>query len=86
MLARVGAEFPLACPGFGGDVRLISFITQPGPIWKILEHVGEPLEPPCVSTAREPSVDWDDLVQAEDDRSLYQDSPDDLPTIDIHRR
>jgi hypothetical protein len=32
LLARVGEEFPLACPNCGGDIRLISFITDPGPI------------------------------------------------------
>ena len=84
--ARLDEDFPLACPNCGGDVRLISFITQPGPIRKILEHVGEALEPPHVTPVRGPPVAWGDLVQAEDDRSLYQALPDDLPTIDIHRR
>ena len=46
LLARVGEEFPLQCPVCGGDIRLISFITEPGPIRKILTHLGEPLEPP----------------------------------------
>ena len=86
LLARVGEAFPLACPNCGGDIGLISFITQPGPIRKILEHVGEPLVPPPVSPARGAPVDWDDLVQAEDDRSLHQASPEDVPMIDIHRR
>jgi hypothetical protein len=27
LLARVGEEFPLECPGCGGDIRLIAFIT-----------------------------------------------------------
>ena len=86
LLARVGEAFPLACPNCGGDICLISFITQPGPIRKILEHVGEALEPPYVTPARGPPVAWDDLVQAEDDGSLHQASPEDLPMIDIHRR
>jgi hypothetical protein len=42
----VGKEFPLECPNCGGDIRLIAFITQPGPIRKILTHLGQPLEPP----------------------------------------
>jgi hypothetical protein len=46
LMARVGEEFPFACPGRGGDIRLIAFITDPGPIRKILTHLGEPLEPP----------------------------------------
>ena len=45
-MARVGEEFPLECPACGGDIRLIAFITEPGPIRKILTHLGEPLEPP----------------------------------------
>jgi len=32
LMARVGEEFPLQCPACGGDIRLISFITEPGPI------------------------------------------------------
>jgi len=36
-LARVGEEFPLECPACGGDIRMIAFITEPGPIRKILK-------------------------------------------------
>jgi hypothetical protein len=39
LMARVGEEFPLLCPACGGDIRLISFITEPGPIRKILTPV-----------------------------------------------
>jgi hypothetical protein len=35
-MARVGEECSQECPGCGGDVRLIAFITEPGPIRKIL--------------------------------------------------
>ncbi len=31
LMARVGEEFPLECPACGGDIRLIAFITEPGP-------------------------------------------------------
>jgi len=72
------------CPGCGGDIRLIAFITEPGPIRKILTHLGEPLEPPPVSPARGPPTDWGELVQAHDDRDVFQASPDELPVIDIH--
>jgi len=84
LLARVGEEFPLECPACGGDIRLIAFITDPGPIRKILTHLGEPLEPPPVSPARGPPTDWGELVQIHDDRETVQMSPDDLPVIDIH--
>jgi hypothetical protein len=84
LMARVGEEFPLECPACGGDIRLISFITEPGPIRKILTHLGEPLEPPPISPARGPPTDWGELVQAHDDRDVFQSSPDELPAIDIH--
>jgi len=57
-MARVGEEFPLECPNCGGDIRLIAFITEPGPIRKILTHLGEPLEPPTLAAARGPPTDW----------------------------
>ena len=41
-MPRVGEKFPLQCPACGGDIRLISFITEPGPIWKTLMHLGRP--------------------------------------------
>jgi hypothetical protein len=61
LMAWVGEEFPFACPGCGGDIRLIAFITDPGPIRKILTHLGEPLEPPPVSPARGPPADSGEL-------------------------
>jgi hypothetical protein len=80
----VGEEFPLECPACGGDIRLIAFITEPGPIRKMITHFGEPLEPPPVSPARGPPTDWGELVQAHDDREAVQASPQELPAIDIH--
>ena len=74
------------CPNCGGDIRLISFITNPGPIRKILTHLGEPLDPPHVSPARGPPVDWGELVQLHRDGEFEQPTPDDLPMIDIHHR
>jgi hypothetical protein len=84
LMARVGEKFPLECPNCGGDIRLMAFITEPGPIWKILTHLREPLEPPPVSPARGPPTDWGELLQAHDDRDVFQASPDELPAIDIH--
>ena len=83
LMARVGEEFPVACPGCGGDIRLIAFITDPGPIRKILTHLGEPLEPPPVSPARGPPTDWGELVQVHNECDVTQTSPDELPVIDI---
>jgi hypothetical protein len=56
-------SFLLRALGCGGDIRLIAFITDPGPIRKILTHLGEPLEPPPVSPTRGPPADWGELVQ-----------------------
>jgi hypothetical protein len=84
LMARVGEEFPLECPACGGDIRLIAFITEPGPIRKILTHLGEPLEPPPISPARGPPTDWGELVQVHDDRDTFQEPIDELPVIDIH--
>jgi hypothetical protein len=84
LLAKIAEAFPLVCPVCGGDIRLIAFIVDPGPIRKILAHVGEPVEPPPVSPARGPPTEWTELVQAHDDRDVMQASPDELPVIDIH--
>jgi hypothetical protein len=59
-------------------------VRDPGPIRKILTHLGEPLEPPPVSPARGPPTDWAELVQAHDERHVFQASPYELPAIDIH--
>jgi hypothetical protein len=85
LMARVGEQFPLQCPACGGDIRLISFITEPGPIRKILTHLGEPLKPPPISPARGPPTDWRELMQVHDDRDIFQASPHELPAIDIYR-
>jgi hypothetical protein len=66
--------------GCGGDIRLIAFITDPGPIRKILTHLGEPLEPPPVSPARGPPSDWGELVQVYDDRAIFRRHPSSCPT------
>ena len=84
LMARVGEEFPLECPVCGGDIRLIAFITEPGPIRKILTHLGEPLAPPPIAAARGPPIDWGELMQVHDGREAVQVLPDELPVIDIH--
>jgi hypothetical protein len=57
---------------------------KPGPLQKPLTHLGEPLEPPPISPARGPPIDCGELVQAHNDRDVFQASPDELPAIDIH--
>ena len=66
-------SFPFCALSYGHqDIRLIAFITEPGPMRKILTHLGEPLEPPPVSPARGPPTDWGELVQVHDDRNVFQ--------------
>ena len=55
LMARVGEKFPLQCTNCGGDIRLIAFIIELGPIRKLLTHLGELLEPPPVFPARGPA-------------------------------
>jgi hypothetical protein len=31
-MARLGEEFPFECRNCGGEIRLIAFLTEPGPI------------------------------------------------------
>jgi hypothetical protein len=57
--------------------------SAPGPIRKILTHLGEPLEPPPISPARGPPTDWGELVQVHNECDVTQASPDELPVIDI---
>ena len=68
----MGEEFPLECPNYGGDIRLIAFITEAGPIQKILTHLGEPLVPPPLSPARGPPTDCGELGQTHDERGVFQ--------------
>jgi len=99
LMARVGEEFPLECPACGGDIRLISCITEPGETagrsrlpsnrrfasgqWPRW-HCPREAESPPISPARGPPTDWDELLQVHDDRDGFQPSPDELPAIDIH--
>jgi hypothetical protein len=57
-MARVGEEFPLKCPACGGDIRLIAFITEPGPIRKILTHMLLHTERRTARTAADLARSW----------------------------
>lgn len=54
LLARIYEVMPLLCPRCGSPLRVISFITEPKVIRKILLHLGQPTEPPPLSPARGP--------------------------------
>ena len=64
---------PLVLPDFAADIRCAAFITEAAPVQRILNHIGEPAEPPRISPARGPPArddppveavpDWDALAQ-----------------------
>jgi hypothetical protein len=62
LIARIYELFPLLCPMCGGQMRLISFITEGTQIRKILNHTGVDSEPPHISPALWPPswADFDD--------------------------
>ena len=39
-------------------MRLIAFITEAAPVQRILDHIGEPVTPPRIASARGPPQ-WD---------------------------
>ncbi len=54
LLARIYEVLPLLCPVCGGEMRIISFITLPSTVQRILLHLDLPHRPPRVSPARGP--------------------------------
>jgi len=54
LLARIYEISPLVCSRCGGPIRIIAFIIEVAPIRQILEHVGEPTEPPALHPPRGP--------------------------------
>ncbi len=50
--ARIYDLRPLLCSRCSHATRLVAFITDPVAIRRILAHVGEPVRPPTLSTAR----------------------------------
>jgi hypothetical protein len=66
LIARIYEVFPLLCPLFGGQMRLIAFIAEGTQIRRILEYIGVDSEPPHISPARGPPL-WDDCDAQMDD-------------------
>ncbi len=70
LLARIYEVLPLICPYCGGEIRIIAFITEPGPIHAILTHLGLPAQPPRAVPVRAPP--WE--IPAEDFNQDISDS------------
>ena len=66
LIARIYEVFPLLCPLCGGQMRLITFITEGMQIRKILDHIGVDSEPPHIAPARGPPL-WGDCDAQTDD-------------------
>jgi hypothetical protein len=54
LLVRIYECLPLRCPKCGEPMRIIAFVLDRPPIERILEHIGEPTQPPVVLPARSP--------------------------------
>lgn len=63
LLARIYEVFPLICPNCKGEMQLIAFITERSSIEDILNHIGEPTDPPPIAPARGPPGSATDLDQ-----------------------
>ena len=59
LIARIFEVFPLLCPLCGGQMRIIALITHSADVRHMLDHIGVPAEPPCISPARGPPL-WED--------------------------
>ena len=52
LLARLFASLPLTCHHSGADMRIVAFVTDTAPVQRILNHIGEPAQPPPIAPAR----------------------------------
>ena len=64
LLARIYEVLPLLCPACKGEMRIVSFITLPSTVDRILLHLNLPHEPPRMSPARGPPQAELDLDQS----------------------
>ncbi|NNM68559.1 MAG: IS91 family transposase [Gallionella sp.] len=62
LLARIYETLPLICPMCQAQMRIIAFITDASTVRKILDHIGESVQPPRIAPARGPPL-WE-LEQA----------------------
>ncbi|MGF1528493.1 MAG: transposase [Candidatus Competibacterales bacterium] len=71
LLARIYEACPLTGPQCGAEMRIIAFIREGVDVRAILEHIGAPVTPPRVASARGPPSFHEDAVagsiDAEDD-------------------
>jgi len=54
LLVRIYECLPLSCPKCGEPMRIIAFVLDRPTIERILDHIGESMQPPKVLPARSP--------------------------------
>jgi len=84
LIARIHEALPLLCPRCQAPMSIVSFITDPSVVARLLQHMGEPSRPPELSPARSPPqtelewdddiVEWDEPVDADIDDIVDQTS------------
>ena len=62
LLQRTFEVDVLACARCGGRLRVLAVITEPGPVRRILEHLGMPPDPTPLARARDPTDDAGDAT------------------------
>jgi hypothetical protein len=77
LMARIFEILPLVCTRCGAEMKIISFITEPEQIHRILSHVGINPDPPPPAPARDPPQGRLDFDQAPEDYDQSQEAPDD---------
>ncbi len=85
LIARLFLALLLVCPRCGADRRIVAFITKAAPVQRILNHIGEPAEPPRIAPARGPPAwddppvdaipDWEALAQPSPEHAFDQEVP-----------
>ena len=77
LIARISEAWLLLCPICHGQMRIITFINDAGSVKKILDHIGEPTQPPRTAPARGPPL-WEAAAaaqRAENDRQWDWSAP-----------
>jgi hypothetical protein len=84
LLARIYEVFPLLCPQCGAELRIIAFVIETPSVSRILESVGEPIDPPRLTPARGPP----ESPPAGDDQTPLFDptEPEPAPDFEIDQR
>ena len=82
LIARIYEVFPLICPKCGGVMKIIAFIDEGEAIREILAHLGEPVDPPRIATARGPPL-WEVAGQGGDADDLLAQP---MPEIEFDQR